>query len=76
MSQVMSVLVVGGVLVGAFVGSKVGQARWSHRYYRRNKASIPTLRRAAWAEIRYAATATVLLALLVVAFVVGVSARR
>lgn len=76
MSQLMSVLVVGGVLVGAFVGSKVGQARWSHRYYRRNKASIPTLRRAAWAEIRYAATATLLVALLVVAFVVGVSARR
>jgi hypothetical protein len=76
MSQVMSVLVVGGVLVGAFVGSKVGQARWSHRYYRRNKASIPTLRRAAWAEIRYAATAAMLLALLVVAFVVGVNWRR
>jgi ABC-type Fe3+ transport system permease subunit len=75
MSQVLSVLVVGCILVGGFVGTKVGQARWSHRYYRRNKASMPTLRRAAWAEIRYAATATLVVALLVVAFLYGINAR-
>ena len=40
MSQVMSVLVVGGVLVGGFVGLKLGHATWSHRYYRRNRAAI------------------------------------
>jgi hypothetical protein len=76
MRQAVSVLVVGCILVGGFVGTKVGQARWSHRYYRRNKGSMPTLRRTAWAEIRYAATATLLVALLVVAFLMGLNARR
>jgi hypothetical protein len=76
MRQAVSVLVVGCVLVGGFVGTKVGQARWSHRYYRRNKASMPTMRKAAWAEIRYAATATLVVAVLVVAFVFGINARK
>jgi ABC-type Fe3+ transport system permease subunit len=74
MRQAVSVLVVGCFLVGGFVGTKVGQARWSHRYYRKSKQSMPGLRKAAWAEIRYAATATLLVALLVVAFVWGINA--
>jgi hypothetical protein len=73
MDQVMSVLMVGGILIGAFVGVKVGQARWTHRYYRRNKAAMPGLRRTAWAEIRTAAGAALVVALLVIAFVYGIN---
>jgi hypothetical protein len=73
MDQVVSVLAVGCILVGAFVGVKVGQARWTHRYYRRNKAAMPGLRRTAWAEIRTAAGAALVVVVLVVAFVAGLS---
>jgi hypothetical protein len=75
MDQVVSVLAVGCVVIGAFVGVKVGQARWTHRYYRRNKAAMPVLRRTAWAEIRIAAGAMLVVVLLVVAFVAGINAQ-
>jgi ABC-type Fe3+ transport system permease subunit len=75
MSQAISVLVVGSLLVGAFVGTKVGKARWSRRYYRRTKASMPALRRTSWTDIRAAATAALVVALLVVAFVYGINAQ-
>jgi hypothetical protein len=73
MDQVVSVLAVGCILIGTFVGVKVGQARWTHRYYRRNKAAMPGLRRTAWAEIRTAAGAMLVMVILVVAFVAGIT---
>jgi hypothetical protein len=75
MAQAVSVLMVGGILVGAFIGMKVGTARWSHRYYRRTKAAMPGLRRTAWSDIRTAAGFVLLAALLVAAFVMGVNAQ-
>jgi hypothetical protein len=75
MSQAVSILMVGGILVGAFVGMKVGAARWSHRYYRRSKAAMPGLRRTAWSDIRTAVGLVLLVALLVVAFVMGINAQ-
>jgi hypothetical protein len=75
MAQAVSVLLVGGILAGAFVGMKVGTARWSHRYYRRNKAAMPGLRRTAWSDIRTAAGLVLLVAVLIAAFLFGISAQ-
>jgi hypothetical protein len=75
MGQLVSVLMVGCVLVGALVGMKVGRARSSHSYYRRAAASMPAYKRTAWSDIRAAAGFVLLAAILVAAFVVGISAQ-
>jgi hypothetical protein len=75
MQQVVSVLVVGCLVVGAFIGMKVGRARSSHGYYRRAKESMPVLRKTAWTEIRSAAGIVLLVAILVAVFVYGITTQ-
>jgi hypothetical protein len=75
MQQAVSVLLVGCLLVGALVGMQVGKARSSHDYYRRVKESTPELRKTAWTDIRSAAGVVLLVAILVVAFVYGITAQ-
>jgi cobalamin biosynthesis protein CobD/CbiB len=75
MQQAVFILVVGCLLVGAFVGVKVGKARSSHTYYRRVKESMPGLRKSAWADIRNAVGVIALVVFLLVVFVYGITAQ-